>query len=258
VRKLSQQRPSSWQHELVLRWEAPHRPLPRRAVQPLRARVAVPPTGQEWHLTGPVGSPFDFCDYMRRLIEDIIVRCPEFAHVQPAKVLLGFTQARSGRVHGLQGRVTPLRFIHGQLVRQRHGVPYQVQRYFLDDHEFLYLMTFCLPRYLDQSFEDKLITVFHELHHIHPEFNGDLRRHAGRCRWHTASKHDYDREMAELARIYLSLQPDPNLMGFLRLTFAELVERHSAVVGIVVPRPKLIPIATVQTTAGRSSACGNR
>ena len=30
--------------------------------------------------------------------------------------------------------------------------------------------------FLDQTFEEKLVTVFHELYHISPAFDGDLRR----------------------------------------------------------------------------------
>jgi hypothetical protein len=238
-------------HALVLRWSETDHPLPRRAIRAPHGRHAPATPGMPWHETGPAGQPFDFCAAMRRLIADIVIRCGEFERVETSKVLLGVTQARSGRVHGLQARVTPLRFTNGQLVRQRHGVTYQVQRFFHGEREFLYLMTFCLPRYLDQDFDDKLVTLFHELYHIHPDFNGDLRRHAGRCRWHTSSKHQYDRHMTELARAYLSSRPDPRLHAFLRLNFGQLRQRHGAVLGIVVPRPKLIPVPTTQTAAAR-------
>ena len=117
-----------------------------------------------------------------------------------------------------------------------------MQRYFLDEREFLYLMTFCLPRFLNQEFDDKLITIFHELFHISPHFNGDLRRHDGRYQLHTHSQRHYDRHMAQLARSYLAGQPDPALHDFLRLNFAQLEQRHGAVLGIVVPRPKIVPL----------------
>jgi hypothetical protein len=238
-------------HPLLLRWAEPHHPLPRRRVRAPRGRHTPTAPDAPWHDSGPADQPFDFCVAIRRLIADVVQRTPEFARVAPGEVLIGVTQARSSRLHGLQARVTPLRFANGQLVRQRHGVTYQVQRYFEGDQEFLYLMTFCLPRYLDQEFDDKLITLFHELYHIHPDFNGDLRRHHGRCSWHTTSKHGYDRHMTELARAYLSTRPDPRLHSFLRLNFAQLRQRHGAVLGVVVPRPKLIPIPTAQAAAAR-------
>ena len=50
----------------------------------------------------------------------------------------------------------------------------------------LYVMTFCLPRFLEQSFDDKFVTIFHELFHIGPSFDGDFRRHSGRCAFYGA------------------------------------------------------------------------
>jgi predicted metallopeptidase len=242
-----------WRPALVLRWDSVRRPLPVRVIQPNTARAG--PTlglGQPWHDTGAPGQPFDFTANIRRLLEDIVARTHEFARIKLPRVLISATQARGGRRHGLQARVTPLRFQHGQIVRQRHGVAYQVQRYFLDDHEFLYVLTFCLPRFLDQEFDDKLITLFHELHHIDPDFSGDLRRHAGRCPFHTASQRHYDKHMAELARAYLATKPDVRLHAFLRLNFAQLRARHAAVTAIVVPRPKQIPIPSAQSAAAQS------
>ena len=164
------------------------------------------------------------------------------AHVQTGRVLFATTQARNARHHGLQARLTPLRFSGGRLVRRHRGVPYQVQRYVVAGQEVLYLMTFCLPRFLNQSFDDKLVTLFHELYHIGERFDGDLRRHPGRCAYHSHSRRHYDRRMAELARAYLAGGPDPALHAFLRLDFAQLHQRHGGVVGVVVPRPKLVPV----------------
>ena len=122
------------------------------------------------------------------------------------------------------------------------GHPYQVQRYFRDGREILYVITFCMPRFLDRDFDDKFITIFHELYHISPNFDGDLRRHEGRYSVHTGSQKSYDREMAGMAREYLSTRPDPHLHGFLRMNFAQLRHRHRRVLGHVVPRPKLLPV----------------
>jgi hypothetical protein len=162
--------------------------------------------------------------------------------VDVSRLLFAATQARSGRPHGLQARVTPLRFRDGQLIRQRRGLAYQVQRYFVEGREMLYVVTFCLPRFLDQDFDDKFITLFHELYHISPAFDGDLRRHEGRYAIHSHSKHCYDAHMADLARSYLANGADPALHAFLRLNFAELQHRHGQVLGVVVPRPKLIRV----------------
>jgi hypothetical protein len=228
---------------LVLCWSEPHRPLPVRALRaPARPRtrgVEAPP----WLRTGPVGQPFDFCRHVRQLCADLARRCESLRHVDVSRLLIAVTQARSGRPHGLQARVTPLRFRDGRLLRARRGVTYQVQRYIVDAREMLYLVTFCLPRFLDQDFDDKFITLFHELYHISPTFDGDLRRHDGRYTIHSHSQRQYDKHMAALAREYLASGADPRLHEFLRLDFAQLQHRHGSVVGVIVPRPKLIPVA---------------
>jgi predicted metallopeptidase len=226
----------------VLRWDDAN-PLPvreirlpsRRASQPMQA----PPA---WFPTGPLDRPFDFCGHVRRLLTDIVQRCEPLRHVHVDRLLLAVTQARNGHAHGLQARVTPLRFANGKLIHTRRGVPYRVQRFFFGAHEFLYLMNFCLPRFLNQDFEHKLTTVFHELFHIGPQFDGDLRRYEGRYCIHSHSQRCYDEEMSRLSRQYLRSNPDPSLSAFLRLNFAELQKRHGSVLGIIVPRPKLIPV----------------
>ncbi len=229
---------------LELRWGG-GRPLPLRPVRvPARSRrrtlgLEAPP----WLKTGRDDRPFDFTAHVRGLCTDMVARCDELAHVDVSRLLFGMTQARSGRHHGLQARVTPLRCARGTLVRQRRGVRYCVQRYFVDGVEMLYLVTFCLPRFLDQTFDDKFVTLFHELYHIAPAFDGDLRRHGGRYDLHSHSKKEYDTHMAHLARAYLSNGAARELHHFLRLDFAQLQHRHGSVVGVVVPRPKLIPVA---------------
>jgi predicted metallopeptidase len=229
---------------LVLRWSDPARPLPLRAVHlPANARRRAPSLeAPPWLPTGPVGRPFDFCAHVRRLCADVVAHCAELRHIDVRRLLFAVTQARSARPHGLQARVTPLRFPGGHLARRRRGVTYQVQRYVVNGVEMLYLVTFCLPRFLDQAFEDKFITLFHELYHISPAFEGDLRRHGGRYDLHTHSKRAYDRYMGQLAREYLSNGADRGLHAFLRLSFAQLAHRHGSVIGVSVPRPRLVPL----------------
>jgi hypothetical protein len=236
------ERPCCRSLPLVFRWHEPERPLPLRIVrQPPGARarqvgLEAPP----WLQTGPDDRPFDFCGHIRRLCGDIVARSPELAHIDVSRLLFGITQARSGVRHGLQARVTPLRFRHGRLLRRRDGVLYQVQRYVVDGREMLYLITFCVPRFLNATFDDKFITLFHELYHIGPGFEGDLRSCDGRL--HSPSRRAYDARMALLARAYLAGGADPALHAFLRLDFAQLTHRHGSVVGHVVPRPRLLPI----------------
>src|SRR5262245_49722982 len=128
---------------LRLCWHHARRPLPRRDVRPARPLPPLPKGMQAppWHVTGPDGEPFDFCAAVRRLCLDVVARTPELAHIDTGRILFAYTQARNCRPHGLQARVTPLRFRDGQLTRRHRGVTFQVQRHFVDGVEVLYLMT---------------------------------------------------------------------------------------------------------------------
>jgi len=187
--------------------------------------------------------PFDFTGAMRSLCEDIVQRLGEFRHIRMEQVAVTFAQARRLVPYGLQAKLTPLRFEGGRLVTQRRGKLWTIQRWFSDDVEMLYILTFYLPRFLEQSFREKLITVMHELYHISPAFDGDIRRLEGHYHVHSHSQKAYDRKMEQLADRYLASNPPEPLHRFLRGSFRDLTASHGMVVGIRVPIPKLLPLS---------------
>jgi predicted metallopeptidase len=179
---------------------------------------------------------------MTLLCEDICHRHPEFRHIRMPEVAVTFAQARSSVDWGLQARLTPLRFEGGAVVERRNGRLWTVQRVIHQGRESLYLLTFLLPRFLNLSFEEKLITVFHELYHISPDFNGDIRRFSGSCYMHSGSQKNYDRRMELFAQEYLRLHVPEDLLWFLRYRFSELQSRCGDVVGLRIAIPRLIPM----------------
>lgn len=223
-------------HQLIYHWNTEgKKPLPRRRVAPKRPLPA--PT-----MLGLSPVPFDFTAHMRALCQDIINRTPHLAHIDLSRVLLTVTRARTRRPYGLQAKVTPLRFKHGKLTQKRRGWMYQVQQYYVNNVEMLYLLSFCLPRFMDLTFGEKMVTIVHELFHMGPEFDGDLRRHAGRYYQHSHSKKKYDQLMQQYVEAYWNTEPDPSLSHFLNYGFEELHERHGGILGIMVPVPKLVPL----------------
>ena len=212
---------------------------------PEKKRDIPPPdifNGSLYHATDASESPFDFTRHMRRLCNDIVTRCPEFYHIDMSRLLFTVAQSRTDRRSGLHAKVTPLRFQNGDIIQRRRRYDYQIQRYFVAGVEMLYLVGFCLPRFQNLSFDEKFVTIFHELYHIGPAFDGDIRRHAGRCCVHTHSKKGYDEHMKGMAREYLANGTNAALHTFLRLDFSQLEHRHGRVVGQIVPVPRLIPM----------------
>jgi hypothetical protein len=109
--------------------------------------------------------------------------------------------------------------------------------------EMLYILSFYLPRFQNLDFREKLITVLHELWHISPDFSGDIRRHEGRYHAHTHSQAEYDEEMGRLADRWLALGSPQELWSFLHEDFHQLSARHGGIVGLKIPRPRIVPAA---------------
>ena len=190
--------------------------------------------------------PFDFSLAMRRLCEDVCARLEPFRHIRMDDVAVTFAQARRRVPHGLQAKLTPMRFENGQLTMSRGNRQWTVQRLYTGNganrRELLYILTFYLPRFLDHDLREKLITVLHELYHISPKFDGDIRRMEGRYHVHSHSQKEYDRLMEQFVDHYLSLRPPARIYGFLKKNFRRLSADHGGVVGVKVPIPKLIEV----------------
>jgi len=186
---------------------------------------------------------FDFTLHMRRLCDDMVCRLPELHHVDLARVAVSFCQARKPAAEGLYASLTPLRFAGGGTETVRRGRRWGIQR-LLDSagREMLYILNFYLPRFMDLAFREKLATVLHELLHIGPRFDGDLRRFRGRCYAHGGSQRRYDALAERLATKWGSLDPPQSLYEFLREDFLGLVRRYGRVFGQRVHAPKLLPL----------------
>jgi predicted metallopeptidase len=169
-------------------------------------------------------------------------RVAELRHVDMHRVAVGFSQTRKAVRHGMYASLTPLRFRGGSVETVRRGRKWIIQR-LMDEsgQEMLYILTFYLPRFLDLGFREKLTTVVHELWHVGPRFDGDLRRFSGRCYAHSGSQSRYEAHVKRLAEKWLGLDPPADLHSFLRHDFRSLAETHGKIFGRRIPTPKLLP-----------------
>jgi hypothetical protein len=190
----------------------------------------------------PAEKVFHFTAYMRRLCEDMIVRTPALSHICLSQVMIAFAQARRGGLYGTYASLTPLRFENGAFEGVKQGRRYRVNRYLYGGRELLYILSFYMPRFMNIEFREKLITVFHELWHIGPKFDGDFRRFPGGFHLHSKSQSAYDEEMGRLADAWLAQQPDETLFSDLRGNFAQLQTSRGRVIGDKFARPRLIPV----------------
>jgi hypothetical protein len=179
---------------------------------------------------------------LERLIRSIVSRCPELAHIQPERLLVCVSSGRPGR-GGSLAKIHPLRFAGGEKsMASRRGrrrvlctMPTIVHR----GEEMLYVIYFLVPRFLELSLREKLITIFHELYHISPDCDGDIRRFPGRNYAHGSSTRAYNLLMGQLVDAYLAQHAEAEEFSFLEGDLAALRARHKAIVARRLQAPRI-------------------
>ncbi|HOI15008.1 MAG TPA: putative metallopeptidase [Geobacteraceae bacterium] len=179
---------------------------------------------------------------LESLVADIVRRVDALRHIDPARVLICVASTRGNGIHGTFAKIHPLRFRGGessiQVKRGRKSCTCSMPAVIHGGIEMLYVVYFLVPRFFDLPLREKLTTIFHELYHISPSFDGDIRRFSGRNYAHGSSRKRYNALMARFVDEYLSLF-DPALPDFLLCDMAGLRERYRTIVGRRFPAPKL-------------------
>lgn len=185
---------------------------------------------------------FDYTAAIRRTCADICFRVSELRHIDTSRVAFSFSQTKHSDPYGVFASTYPLRFEGGELTVMRRGRRWMMQRFYKADlTEYLYILYFYVPRFIDLSLTDKLETIVHELYHISPFFNGDLRRFKGRCFAHGSSQKKYDATVRTMTQKWLAGDPSPDVWDFLRYDFNQLRGVYGVIQGTRIPMPKIVP-----------------
>jgi len=187
---------------------------------------------------------YDFTRMAELLCNDICLKLPAFSHVEMPRVVVGFAQARNDSNFGLYASLTPLRFEDGANQVERRGRIWTLPRYLNEEGtEFLYIINFYQPRYQNLPRREKLTTAVHELWHISPEFDGDLRRFPGRCYAHGSRQSNYDAKVERLTDEYLHIGVHPEVEDLLECDFEGLSQKYGRIHGRKVAAPKMVPVS---------------
>jgi hypothetical protein len=196
----------------------------------------------------------DFNHRMSSLIGEVVSTVGEFQHFDARRIRISASFNRSRTRGGVLAYVVPLRYRDGLPVElRRHGnrmYHWAMLPLNHDGHDILYYMYFMLPRFLSLPWREKIETVIHELYHVHPSFNGDLRRFKGRSKLHGCHK-AFDKKVRELTDEFLSAAHDTETYDFLRggpyhlrLRYGEIRAHHLAE-----PKPKLLKVTAIETVS---------
>jgi hypothetical protein len=106
-----------------------------------------------------------------------------------------------------------------------------------------YLIYFYHPRFFNLSPSEKLKVIFHELYHISPDFNGDIRRLAAHKASHGASRERFDDFFEhDLTKFYAYIEKTP-YMKFLEMNARALRLSFEKIKGRRMKMPKPVVVS---------------
>lgn len=179
----------------------------------------------------------DLTDHLERIMHDLCARIPEFAHINPRRVLIFLTRARGNGMNGLYAKIVPMRFPNGTPFKLISGHQFSLPQIPTPHGDVLYLIYIYYPRFFAQPFERRLLTLVHELYHIAPAFDGTIRRIGARA--HGPSRNSFNDNLQPLLTAYLKTEPSPDLLRVLR-DDTNTLSREATLVGRTLPVPKAI------------------
>ena len=176
---------------------------------------------------------------LEEVVRDLCARLPEFAHINPRRLLICMAQARGTRGGGMFAKIVPMRFPDGTPFKTAGGRRYALPQIPTPEGDILYLIYFYIPRFFAQPFERRLLTLVHELYHIAPGFDGTIRRVGSGA--HGASRDRFNDNLQPLITRYLATQPAPDTLAILHADLQEMAKEHT-LVGRAMTLPKAIEL----------------
>lgn len=180
------------------------------------------------------------------LCRDICAVVPQLGHIDPSRVLFTLVRSRAEGVHGTYARIVPLRFAGGarEWSRRRGALleTFRMPPLEHDGRDIRYVIALMIPRFLRLPLEQKLLTVLHELYHISPDCDGDIRRFAGRNFAHGRSRATYNTLVEGLLQHYRNNTEHPGPAHALDITETAWEQGRIHLVGLrlPLPRPRLV------------------
>jgi len=174
---------------------------------------------------------FDFTGNMTLLVDDIVKTHPFFKHIRINEILVAISPSNGTR-NGVVAKLRPMLFEGGSRTKLVRGIEFEAPEVIINSKKILYIVYFHLPRFLNHGdHKTKLATVLHELHHISPLFNGDIRRYSGKNYAHGNSRKDFDDLICIYTDEYIQSTSKPELSSFLKYKYSELKRKHGAICG---------------------------
>jgi predicted metallopeptidase len=181
-------------------------------------------------------------DALTAILELIVQLSPSMTHIDVNRVLVCIGSNRRGRGGGIYGKLVPLKFENGSELLKHKGTLYGIPEISHNNRSLLYIMYFYMPRFFDLSWFEKVRVMFHELYHISPFFNGDIRRMGKVKTAHGHSKRHYDSLYKQELKSFQDHIRTSAHIEFLQMDTKSLFNRYRQVSGIRMKKPRPVTV----------------
>lgn len=183
----------------------------------------------------------DITEVLLRLIEQISANIKSFSHIDTGRILVCLASNKSNSRGGIYGKLVPMKFKNGSDILSFRGKYYTMPAVINNGIQLLYIVYFYIPKFFDLDPFEKLKVVFHELYHISPEFNGDIRRMGAVKKAHGSSRKKFDLNFEKDVRAFYESIADTEYMDFLKMNTAFLKKNYRVFARrMKIPKPVII------------------
>ncbi|MCL1865765.1 MAG: hypothetical protein FWF73_08155 [Spirochaetes bacterium] len=168
-------------------------------------------------------------DVFTLIIHDMIKSTEEFKSFDINKILVCCASNRKDFKGAIYGKLQPLRFKDGSEIIKHNKRYYTIPRIVLNNVEILYIIYLYIPKFFNLTVMDKINVMFHELYHISPEFNGDIRRMSNFKSAHGHSKKSFEEKYIKFASNYFNNINGTPFNGFLQMNFEDIKKQFKVI-----------------------------
>lgn len=168
------------------------------------------------------GDSINLTDILTLIIHDMVELTEEFKCFDLNKILICCASNRKDFRGATYGKLLPLRFKDGSEIIKHNGRFYTIPKVKVNNMEILYIIYFYIPKFFNLSAKDKVNVMFHELFHINPEFNGDIRRMGKFKAAHGHSRKSFEEKYIEYADTFFEKIENTPYYNFLKMNSEDI------------------------------------
>ena len=168
-------------------------------------------------------------DVLALIIHDIVKSTDEFKSFDINKILVCCASNRRDSKGAIYGKLQPLRFKDGSEIIKHNKGYYAIPKVVLNNIEISYILYLYIPKFFDLPARDKINVLFHELYHISPEFNGDIRRMSNFKSAHGHSKKSFEDKYIIYASDYFNKINETPFYNFLQMNLEDIKRQFKVI-----------------------------